>query len=210
MSITRSGRFCLILTVLLAGSLQAASHPGAARATGATVFRVTRVMALRARSESLRASSSLKLICTPDPCAGNSTGPTTNGIVIGHGFTPDALRAGALGARVADAQPARGSATSTSAVPASSTPTETISITGASWLATATFDVSLQTPPVTESNTTAPAPGPVGTTAPDGTIVFSNVPIVIGPTYIVTVTAQSPKRNAVAYFHLKLPAKRLH
>ena len=104
--------------------------------------------------------------------------------------------------------PARGSATSTSAVPASSAPAETISITGASWLATATFDVSLQTPPVTESNTTAPAPGPVGSTDPDGTVVFSHVPVVIGPTYVVTVTAQAPQRNAVAYFHLKLRAKR--
>lgn len=210
MSIARSGRFGLILAVLLAGGLHAASHPGAARATGSLASRVTRVIVGRATSTTLRTSSSLKLICAPDPCVGNTSGPSSFGVVLGHVFTPDAIHAGAVGAGVAGMWSARDSAFTTSAVPASSAPAETFSITGATWLATATFDVSLQTPPVTVSNTTAPPPGPSVTTAPDGTVMFAHVPIVIGPTYIVTIAEQSPKRNFVAYFHLKLPAKRLH
>lgn len=205
MSLAQSGRFRLIVAVFLAGSLLWAGSPVGARATGSPVSHGTQVRAVWAHSAAVRAPSSLKLICTPNPCAGNATGPSTNGFVYGHAVTPDALRVGAAGT-----MPAYDSAASASAVSASSASAETISITGAAWLATATFDVSLQTPPVTVSNPTAPAPGPVGSTAPDGTVVFSQVPILIGPTYVVTVTAQSPKRNAVAYFHLKLRAKRLH
>jgi len=194
MSVVTRGPVRLYSSILL-GSLLWLEGPVGVHARG-------RAGALRAQAP----QSPLMVVCSPNPCAVESrtSGAHADGWIGGYAVTPNAIGASgtAMFGTASFSSPSDRGAAAAGAV----APSEMITVTGAVISATDVTTASLATPALPAAIATTA--GSIGSTAQNGAVTFTGVPVLLNSSYAVLVATQSTRLDSAVRFHFMRPKAR--